>query len=189
MELESLANAPQVCEALELELKRKGLKIPTIKEAANQALREHAARKEELEQLRAELNSLEPGIDPATPESLSRIGQYVRDMQADMEAIPAEQRKTQNYKIAEHCHEMLKEEWRAQYRKLAADKMRTEFLQYVIGLRELLIEGQAATDEIADLRDAQIARSLFKFYSDTLTPALTKCLVTPIVEILKGGIV
>jgi hypothetical protein len=159
------------------------IKELTIAEAATEALAEIKLKKE-LATLESKI-----GTDPASDESIARLAQQIRDSGAELEAIPQELRGDKNYKIAEHCHDMLKEEWRAQYRKLAADRMRTEFLQYVIGLRELLIEGQAATDEIADLRDAQIARSLFKFYSDTLTPALTKCLVTPIGEILKGGIV
>ena len=159
------------------------IKIPSISEAATQALAEIKLKKE-LAALESKI-----GTDPASEVSIAQLAQQIRDSGAELEAIPEKLRQHKNYKIAEHCHEMLKEEWRAQYRKLAADKMRTEFLQYVIGLRELLIEGQAATDEIADLQDAQIARRLFKFYADTLTPGLTKCLVTPIGEILKGGIV
>ena len=153
----------------------------TIAEAATQALAEI--------QLKKDLAALESkiGTDPASEESIRQLGKQIRESQAELEAIPQELRQTKNYKLAEYCHDMLKEEWRAQYRKLAADKMRSEFLQYVIGLRELLKEGRAATDEIADLQDAQIARRLFKFYADTLTPSLTKCLVTPIGEILKGG--
>jgi uncharacterized coiled-coil DUF342 family protein len=155
----------------------------TIAEAATEVLAEIKLKKE-LAALESKI-----GTDPATDESIRQLAQQIRDSGAELEAIPQEFRRDKNYKIAEHCHDMLKEEWRAQYRKLAADKMRSEFLQYVIGLRELLIEGQAATDEIADLQDAQIACRLFTFYADVLTPGLTKCLVTPIGEILKGGIV
>jgi hypothetical protein len=155
----------------------------TIAEAATEALAEIKLKKE-LAALESKI-----GTDPASDESIALLAQQIRDSGAELEAIPQELRQHKNYKIAEHCHEMLKEEWRAQYRKLAADRMRTEFLQYVIGLRELLIEGQAATDEISDLQDAQIARRLFSFYADTLTPAIDRCLVTPIGEILKGGIV
>jgi hypothetical protein len=137
-----------------------------------------------LEQLQAELNTLQPGTDPATPESLSRIGQYVRDMQVDMDAIPAEQRKTQNYKIAEHCLNALKEEWECQNRKLVLDGMLTDLLRSVIQLRESLIDGQKVIDSTADL-NVGIGRKFFKFYSDILTPAINKCLNSEVGDILK----
>lgn len=155
----------------------------TIAEAATQALAEIALKKE-LAALESKI-----GTDPATPESIAQLAQQIRESGAELEAIPEELRQHKNYKLAEYCHQMLKEEWRAQYRKLAADRMRSEFLQYIIGLRDLLIEGQAAVDEIADLQDAQVARRLFSFYGETLTPAINKCLVTPVSEILKVGIV
>jgi len=138
----------------------------TIAEAATEVLAEIKLKKE-LAALESKI-----GTDPASEESIRQLAQQIRDSQAELETIPQDLWQTKNYKLAEYCHQMLKEEWRAQYRKLAADKMRSEFLQYVIGLRELLNEGQAATDEIADLQDANIARRLFTFYADTLTPAI-----------------
>jgi hypothetical protein len=166
-----------------METNKMDTKELTIAEAATEALAEIQVKKD-----LAELES-KIGTDPASEESIAQLAQQIRDSGSELAAIPQELRQHKNYKIAEHCHEMLKEEWRAQNRKLAADKMRSEFLQYAIGLRELLIEGQAAIDEISDLQDAQVARRLFTFYADTLIPAITKCLVTPVGEILKVGIV
>jgi hypothetical protein len=166
-----------------METNKMDTKELTIAEAATEALAEIQLKKD-----LAELES-KIGTAPASEESITQLAQQIRDSGSELEAIPQELRQTKNYKLAEYCHDMLKEEWRAQYRKLAADKMRSEFLQYVIGLRELLNEGRAAIDEIADLQDAQVARRLFSFYADTLNPAITKCLVTPVGEILKGGIV
>jgi signal transduction histidine kinase len=76
----------------------------TIADAATQALAEIKLKKE-LIALESEI-----GKDPATEESIRQLAQHIRDSQAELAAIPQELRRDKNYKIAEHCHDMLKEE-------------------------------------------------------------------------------
>ncbi len=71
------------------------IKIRTISQAANQALQQIAAakamrnlgRNQRLQELQAEFDSLDPGTDPATPESLNRLVQQIREAYAEIEAL------------------------------------------------------------------------------------------------------
>ena len=70
-----------------------GIKVPTIAEAATQALQEIAnakairmlGRNQKLQDLQAEFDSTERSKDPATPESLAQLAQHIRDAYAELE--------------------------------------------------------------------------------------------------------
>lgn len=143
----------------------------------------------QLEQLKAEvekLKALEPGSDGATPESLARVGEQIKEAEAEIAAIPAEHIGGPEHKIALECLNGLKFEWNAQDRKLAADRMLTDLLQSVIRVREILNEGQKLIDNTSIFED-RIARKFFAFYAANLTPALNKCLDTTLGEFIKVG--
>jgi hypothetical protein len=162
--------------------------LGSITEEATKALRQIAAKKkakEALEQLRWELASAEQeiGTDPATPESLQSLGQQIRDTEAEMAAIPEDQRQSENYKLAERALDLLKQEWNAQDHKLEIDKMLTSLIRSVIAVREILNDGQRLID--AGEGDIRIARKFFAFYSASLTPALSQCVDTTLGEFLE----
>jgi hypothetical protein len=145
----------------------------------------------QLEQLKAELQklqALEPGTDPATPESLARIAEQIKKAETEIDGIAPEYLGGPEHKIALECLHGLKAEWNAQDRKLAADRMLTELLQSVIRVREILNEGQKLIDNTSIFED-RIARKFFAFYADNLTPALNRCLDTTLGEFINVGIV
>jgi hypothetical protein len=98
------------------------IKIQTISEAANQALEQTAAakamrnlgRNQKLRELQAEFDSLEPGTDPAMPESLNRLAQQIREAYAEIEALTPEQIGSPEHKLALDCLRALNMEYNFQ---------------------------------------------------------------------------
>jgi hypothetical protein len=128
MELEGLANAEKVYQSLVRELKMDGLKVPTIKESCEQALAEHAAakalreigRRQELAKLQAEFDATEHGVDPASEESLARLGQYIREARQGLADMAPEHIGSPEHRLALACLEALIAEQGAQDIELAA---------------------------------------------------------------------
>ena len=131
MEFEGLAGAQKVFEMLEQRLKDGGLKVPTIKESCEQALREHAAAKalksigrqqnlQKLERLQAEFDSIEPGTDPASPESLERLVGQIREAYGELESLAAEHIGSPEHTLALDCLKALIAQYGIQESELAA---------------------------------------------------------------------
>jgi hypothetical protein len=104
------------------------LKVPTIAESANQALREIAnakairylGRNHQLQELQTQFDNLEPGTDPATPKSLSQLAQQIRDAYAELEGIGQEYLGSPEHKLALNCLKALIAEYNFQSDDLAA---------------------------------------------------------------------
>jgi hypothetical protein len=105
-------------------------KVPTIAESANEALEQIAAakalraigRNQKLQELQAEFDSLQPGTDPATPESLSRLAGQIRKAYAELESLAAEHIGSPEHKLASDCLKALIAEYNFQSDDLAARK-------------------------------------------------------------------
>jgi hypothetical protein len=127
MQFEGLKNAAKVCEALEQRLKEGVLKVPTIKESCEQALREHAAakalreigRRQELAKLQAEFDATEHGVDPASEESLARLAQHIREARQGLADMAAEHIGSPEHKLALSCLKALVTEYGRQDIELA----------------------------------------------------------------------
>jgi hypothetical protein len=106
MELEGLAGAQKMYETLEDQLKMSGLKVQTVAEAANQAIRATVARAARIERLQEEFNATE--IDnviatPATPESLAQLTQQIIEACRELLAVPQGWRNSKEFGLAVDC--------------------------------------------------------------------------------------
>ena len=103
-------------------------KVPTIAESAIEALEQIAAakalreigRQQRLEQLRAEFETLEHGVDPASEESLARLAQYIREAYAKLEDLAVEHLGGPEHALALDCLKALITEYGIQEGELAA---------------------------------------------------------------------
>jgi hypothetical protein len=95
----------------------------TIVAEAQQAVDEAVARKQRIARLRAELEQLKIGTDPATPDSLAKLTRYLCEAHGELETIPENQRWTPEFKLAEECLEALCAEFSFQSDALAVGKV------------------------------------------------------------------
>jgi len=106
------------------------IKIQTIGEAANRALREienakairSLGRNYKLQTLQAEFDATEHGKDPATPESLNRLAEQIREAYAELETLAPEHIGSPEHTLALDCLKALIAEYNFQSDDLAARK-------------------------------------------------------------------
>lgn len=115
--MDSLKPAEPLCAALEQKLKLAGIPVLTIAESANQAIRETVARRERIERLQAEFDKAE--IDsviatPATPESLNRLAEQIKEAWTELQSVPQGWRKSKEFNLAADCLEQLLTEFHYQ---------------------------------------------------------------------------
>ncbi len=104
------------------------IKIQTIGEAATQALQEIAnakalrnlGRNKKLQELQAEFDATEHGVDPASPESLERLAGQIREAYLELESLAAEHIGSPEHALALGCLRALITEYGIQEGELAA---------------------------------------------------------------------
>jgi hypothetical protein len=139
---------------------------------------------ERIEKLRAELNEVVIGADGATPESIARIAQNIRDSQAEIDALSPEHIGTPEHKIALEALHLLKREYDAQTRLMTVNRAIENLVDSVARVQDAINEAEGVIDANSEF-DQRLCKRLATFYVAALQPGIDKCRQTPLREILE----
>jgi hypothetical protein len=139
-----------------------------------------------LDHVLSEIEASEIGRDSATAEDLAAITEDIRENERTLEAVPAENRNTPLFKIAEQCIALQKKNCIA-----LADK--TDLQDRILGVIESTKRLRAELEEVDRLTQANAelnlgaTRTVFEHFKNSLLPALNSVLDKSLGDILSAS--